>query len=68
VTSRFVYRFNPACACAFCVNDGANPQPGAPASLGYDEPHIPAPGPREVIETPMAAGRPGEVFEIRRAA
>lgn len=41
---RFSYTYNPACACAWCVNDGRNPlPPGHPDTLGYDEPHIPVP-------------------------
>ena len=36
-----VYEFNPACICRWCENGGKNPTPGAPAMLGYDEPHFP---------------------------
>lgn len=36
------YAYNPRCHCPWCTNHGTNPTPGNPATLGYDEPHIPA--------------------------
>ena len=36
-----IYSYNPDCQCGWCLNDGANPYPGAPDSLGYDIPHNP---------------------------
>lgn len=60
---RNVYRYNPGCECDWCRNGGVNPQPGAPATLGYAEPHIPPAGPREVVLSTPVPGRPGEIFE-----
>jgi hypothetical protein len=38
---RSKYQFNPGCSCRWCEKGGVNPQPGAPDTLGFDEPHLP---------------------------
>jgi hypothetical protein len=38
---RSKYQFNPQCSCRWCEKGGVNPQPGAPDTLGFDEPHLP---------------------------
>jgi hypothetical protein len=42
-TTRIPYTYNRDCHCDWCRNMGRNPTKGNPATLGYDEPHIPAP-------------------------
>lgn len=56
------YVYNPACACDWCRNGGTSPSPGAPAALGYAEPHFPPPGADLAHLSPWPVGKPGAIF------
>jgi len=45
IDGRLAYRYNAACPCVVCRNNGTIPWPGAAETLGYAQPHIP-PGSR----------------------